>query len=107
MSRLEQIRRAHASARPKHDNPAWLHTHQDLTYVLSLVDRLQAADELIVQLSGLSAGYDDMAGAMHRRLQAYVSKHYREIDELAAIERTRPVNTTDSERSEPINVVQP
>lgn len=42
MNRLEQIRRAHASARPKHDNPAWLHTHNDLTYVLGLVDKMQA-----------------------------------------------------------------
>lgn len=41
MNRLEQIRRAHASARPKHDNPAWMHTHNDLTYVLGLLDALQ------------------------------------------------------------------
>lgn len=37
--RLEQIRRSHASARPKHDNPAWLHTHNDLTIVLAELDK--------------------------------------------------------------------
>ena len=37
---LKQIRRAHEYARPKHDNPAWLNTHHDLTYVLDLLDRL-------------------------------------------------------------------
>lgn len=36
--RLEQIRRSHASARPKHDNPAWVHTHNDLTFVLEQLD---------------------------------------------------------------------
>lgn len=36
--KLLQIRRAHASARPKTSNPAWFHTHNDLTYVLSCLD---------------------------------------------------------------------
>ncbi len=36
--KLLQIRRSHASARPTSRNPAWLHTHNDLTYVLSLLD---------------------------------------------------------------------
>jgi len=37
--RLLQIRRSHASARPNPTaNPAWFHTHNDLTYVLSLLD---------------------------------------------------------------------
>jgi hypothetical protein len=38
MKTLEQVRRSHASARPKHDNPAWLHTHEDLTFVLAQLD---------------------------------------------------------------------
>lgn len=41
MRTLDQIRRSHASARPKHDNPAWLHTHEDLTFVLELLDSTQ------------------------------------------------------------------
>jgi hypothetical protein len=41
--RIEQIRRSHASARPKHDNPAWLHTHNDLTVVLESRDALHDA----------------------------------------------------------------
>ena len=36
--KLLQIRRSHASARPTSRNPAWLHTHNDLTYVLALLD---------------------------------------------------------------------
>jgi hypothetical protein len=40
--RLLQIRRSHASARPKHDNPAWLHTHNDLTFVLERYDAMRA-----------------------------------------------------------------
>lgn len=39
---FQQIRRSHASARPKHDNPAWLHTHNDLTFVLERYDTLRA-----------------------------------------------------------------
>jgi hypothetical protein len=39
---LDQIRRSHASARPKHDNPAWLHTHSDLTFVLEQLDEALA-----------------------------------------------------------------
>jgi hypothetical protein len=39
--RLTQIRRSHAAARPKHDNPAWLHTHNDLTFVLDEIERLR------------------------------------------------------------------
>jgi hypothetical protein len=37
-SRLLQIRRAHASARPTDRNPAWLNAHRDLGYVLRLLE---------------------------------------------------------------------
>lgn len=40
MRTLDQVRRSHASARPKHDNPAWLHTHEDLTFVLQRLDTM-------------------------------------------------------------------
>jgi hypothetical protein len=46
-SRLEQIRLAHASARPTRENPAWVHTHNDLTIVLAEVDRLSHALQFI------------------------------------------------------------
>jgi hypothetical protein len=43
MSRMEQIRRAHANARPNSVvNPAWANTHNDLTYVLQRYDTLLA-----------------------------------------------------------------
>lgn len=37
--RVLQIRRAHASARPKAENPAWRNTHIDLGYVLRMLER--------------------------------------------------------------------
>ena len=39
-SRVEQIRRAHASARPKRENPAWWNTHHDLSIALQYIDQL-------------------------------------------------------------------
>lgn len=41
-SRLLQITRAHKSARPTDRNPAWLNTHNDLGYVLRLIELLEA-----------------------------------------------------------------
>lgn len=40
--RLLQIRRAHESAQPTAANPAWMHTHNDLGYVLRLIELLEA-----------------------------------------------------------------
>lgn len=40
LARLEQIRRAHKSARPTHENPAWLNTHGDLGFALGFIDDL-------------------------------------------------------------------
>ena len=37
--RVRQIVRAHASAEPKRDNPAWRFTHADLGYVLHMLER--------------------------------------------------------------------
>lgn len=37
--RIEQIRRATASARPTERNPAWLNAHRDLEYVLRTLER--------------------------------------------------------------------
>lgn len=38
--RLDQIRRAHKSARPTHENPAWINTHMDCSFLLSFIDKL-------------------------------------------------------------------
>lgn len=40
--RIKQIRRAHNSARPKADNPAWCNTHRDLGVALNEIERLEA-----------------------------------------------------------------
>lgn len=42
-NRLDQIRRSHANAQPNVvENPAWAHTHEDLTIALGEIDRLKA-----------------------------------------------------------------
>ena len=41
-ARIDQIERATSSARPKHDNPSWLNTHNNLTYVLARYRELEA-----------------------------------------------------------------
>lgn len=42
---LGQIRRAHASARPKNDNPAWLNCHHDCAVLLAIIDKLEKRAE--------------------------------------------------------------
>lgn len=44
MSDLDQIKRSHKSARPKAENPAWVHTHHDLGVALKEIERLTAED---------------------------------------------------------------
>lgn len=58
LARLLQIKRAHASARPKPvENPAWFHTHNDLGFALGFIDNLwkaySRADEERVKLQRL------------------------------------------------------
>ena len=44
---IEQIRRAHTSAKPKRSNPAWGNTHRDLGVVLDAYDLLLAENKRI------------------------------------------------------------
>jgi len=48
--RIEQIRAAHANARPKSaENPAWFHSENDIGVLLQRIDQLKAQrDELLV-----------------------------------------------------------
>ena len=48
--RIEQIRAAHANARPRlEDNPAWFHSENDIGVLLQHIDQLKAQrDELLV-----------------------------------------------------------
>ena len=39
MNRPDQIRRAHRSAKPTPQNPAWYNAHRDITYLLAKVNR--------------------------------------------------------------------
>lgn len=40
-----QIVRAHKSARPTRENPAWVNTHHDLAYVIALIERFAAMEQ--------------------------------------------------------------
>jgi len=53
--RIEQIRRAHASAKPTHHNPAWMNAHGDLGFALSYIAELRSAlDAMTVKAMGLA-----------------------------------------------------
>jgi hypothetical protein len=43
LERLNQIRAAHKSARPTHENPAWMNTHADCAFLLGFIDSLWGA----------------------------------------------------------------
>jgi hypothetical protein len=65
---IEQIRRAHASAKPKRENPAWWNTHRDLGVVL---DYLQQQEQTL---------RDEFAGrAMQSYMQADITTTYGNI----------------------------
>jgi len=44
-ARVEQIRKAHASAKPKHTNPSWWNCHNDTTVLLSHIRTLTAENK--------------------------------------------------------------
>ncbi len=54
--RIEQIRRAHKSARPKRDNPAWMNTHADLDVVLQAYDKLAREASGVANMIAIGAG---------------------------------------------------
>ena len=47
VGRIEQLTRAHKSARPKHENIAWVNTHRDLGIALEEISRLSAENSLL------------------------------------------------------------
>jgi hypothetical protein len=54
MADIKQIRRAHASARPKAtDNPAWANCHRDLGVALDFIQSLQACVAIQAEDEGL------------------------------------------------------
>lgn len=54
---IDQIRRAHASARPKDENPAWKNCHHDCGVLLRAIEELQqaAAVGIASAMPGVSA----------------------------------------------------
>ena len=40
VGRIEQLTRSHKNARPKDNNPVWVHTHRDLGIALKEIERL-------------------------------------------------------------------
>lgn len=105
LNRISQIGRAHRSARPKPDNPAWQNAHHDIAFLLGQVDLLLGARELppvsaddtplsqarrvIVQLSA-------RVGELHRdnerlgRNLAHAQANHADMVQRAALLRERP-----------------
>jgi hypothetical protein len=94
LARLDQIRRAHKSARPKHENPAWLNTHGDLGFALGFIDSLwsaytaegRKADALLGALKRAIAEIDRYVD-LQQKLDyiEYAAVTQKEIDAIKAI----------------------
>lgn len=78
--RLEQIRRAHASAEPTDANPAWKHAQRDVGFLLDQIERLdfaratfqhghRVASENCVRLEGELDRARQMAARLRAALQ--------------------------------------
>ncbi len=93
LGRLDQIRRAHKSARPKPENPAWLNTHGDLGFALGFIDDLwrtytnegRKADALLGALRRALAELDRYVD-LQQKLDyiEYAAVTQREIDAIKA-----------------------
>ena len=71
MSDIEQIRRAHASAKPKPSNPAWCNAHRDLGVALEEIEHMQKViDRTALQRLDLEAE--------NRRLSAEVKSSFED-----------------------------
>lgn len=61
--RVEQIRRAHKSARPNLGNIAWMNCHQDCGILLEKIARLQKVHKLAAELcDAVDAEEQDVGG---------------------------------------------
>lgn len=58
MDKVDQIRRAHNSSRPKTSNPAWLNCHHDCGFLLAEIERLRA---VILDIARIVENPDDRA----------------------------------------------
>jgi len=56
-SSVDQIKRAHASARPKAENPAWMNCHHDCGVLLAEIERLQRERTMFSEM--LDAAHDE------------------------------------------------
>lgn len=43
--RIEQIRRAHANAKPTTESPAWLNSHCDVAFLLKCIDKFKKREK--------------------------------------------------------------
>ncbi|MEX3635983.1 hypothetical protein [Paraburkholderia sp. BR14320] len=68
--RVLQIRRAHASARPKDENPAWKNSHHDCGVLLDAIDMLVAEQ---AALASMLRQIECQAQALATRIDALVA----------------------------------
>ena len=88
VDRIEQIRRAHAHARPTHLNPAWQNSHADLGFALQYIDTLRAQLEAA---EALAAENEGVFKVWRRRAEAAEAdaarwRTWRALDEHSAAE---------------------
>jgi hypothetical protein len=105
LNRISQIGRAHRSARPKPENPAWQNAHHDIGFLLGQIDALLACRELppagdddtplsqarrvIVQLSARATELHRDNQRLGRDL-AHVQANHADMVQRAALLRERP-----------------
>lgn len=83
-TRIEQIRRAHASAKPIAVNPAWQNTHRDLGAALAEITRMQE------ELEGLRRDYGELtkfAKLMPNRIRKVLQRRYDFLMQMSERER--------------------
>lgn len=121
---VEQIRRAHVSAHPKTDNPAWMNSHRDVGVLLDALQSLslelervkserdearEAADEFMREMSTMA---DSIEAALARanaaeaeaeaaRLREALSRIVAAYDECSGAEPSLSVLFREIDRARP------
>ncbi len=95
MDQIEQICRAHASARPKPSNLAWSNCHHDCGVLLAEIERLHDAIRLDIQDAKATCGGDGLGCKAFRPYFDDVERRYRKCGQcpMEALSNVREVMT--------------
>lgn len=98
MRDIDQIRRAHANAKPKPSNPAWCNTHRDLGIVLDEIDALRVSINSALELDQVVPEVNDFGGSLAMvEAQGYETNSYVDYDRLKDILSGSPEPKEDNE----------